>query len=63
MAKFEVHYKILSKSLAESGTRESFGPSDFRVIVDAPYMASAASQVQAQNGGPNFCQIYSTIPV
>lgn len=63
MPKFEVHYKVLSKSLAEGGSRESFGPSDFTVVVEAPYMASATALVQAQNGGANFCQVYSTIPV
>ena len=55
--RFQVTYKVLSRSLAEGGSHQSEGPSNYVVEVNAAHQAVAEQQVRNMNGGANFCII------
>jgi hypothetical protein len=55
--KFEVMYKVLTNNINESGAWTSSGPSNYTVVVEAPYQSAAEQMVKNMNGGSNHCHI------
>jgi hypothetical protein len=61
--RFQVSYKVLTRSLAETSTYNSDGPSNYVVEVEAAYQGAAEQQVRNMNGGANFCIIQYARPI
>lgn len=55
--RFEVSYKVLTRSLSEGGSLQSSGPSNYVVQIEAANQNVAENQVRNMNGGANFCII------
>jgi hypothetical protein len=61
--RFQVSYKVLTRSLAETSTHYTDGPSNYVVDIEAANQTVAENQVRNMNGGANFCIIQYARPV